>query len=540
MPRHWGDWSIFAALCLALATAPQAATAQDVRDGETLPKNVGALIISPAYTGGTDRFGPRWHVFSRESILTDFADIDLTQVIAGDQAQGISNLLGGPLGITNFRASQSTVGVNFTLGYGITDRLSVAAVLPYAHVTYDLEAWLARPASNAPLAHYRVRDPKAIECPNGELRINDPADLFNKVLEDGGEGYQFNVQDLRKALSSTCLGYKDPMDSSSVAGDGYVHGTGKRTYSGFRDLILGAKYQWWHTELLRLSSLVYVVTPTGSPDDPDDLFDPAFGDGQWDAALLIGATVPVDKFRFSVSTGYEIQFGDSLVRRLAGLSFSDELEGRLARNEITEAELYDKHLDEGTSIPIVTAYEKAEVKRKLGDNIYIYSSVGYELLEWLSLGVTLDFIHHFRDRITDTGRRVADGTRFKTSNAIRAEVEAEIAAGTIAEEDREEQLRLRLPESAERKAAGYAWHTVRDSVVASFGININTLPMFLRDEFPIPLMMGVSATMPVAGKNIDALDSISLSLVVPFATGEVKDPAEYGFDDIEGQGLPWP
>jgi hypothetical protein len=46
----------------------------------------------------------------------------------------------------------------------------------------------------------------------------------------------------------------------------------------------------------------------------------------------------------------------------------------------------------------------------------------------------------------------------------------------------------------------------------------------------------------VAGKNLDAVDAFCLTLTVPFITGEVKDPAEYGYDDDPepGRGLPWP
>lgn len=532
------------------------AWAQDVRDGDTLPARAGGLIIAPAFSGGTERFGPKFRFFGRESILADFAGIDLTRVIAGNRADTVTSLI-GQLGVTNFEASQTSVGLNFTVAYGITDRLTVAASTAWSYASYDIEAWLSPPAGDDPatgepykLSDWRVRDASLLTCPTGDFDISDPAVLIGQLLEQAGGNYRFNVDDLRKALSSSCLGYKDPFDSSARAADGFIHGYGKRSYSGFRDLIFGAKYQWFHGEHLHLSSLLYLVTPTGTPDDPNDLFDPSFGDGNWDAALIVGATIPLGDFRIGVAAGYEIQFADELERRLTGVSFSDELETQLASNQISEQELYDEHLDDGATLNLVPAYDKAVVQRKLGDNIYIYSTFGYQILEWLGVGVSIDFLHHFRDEITDTGTRVADSSRLKTSAELRAEVDqqlaADIAAGTVPPEreaeERVARLRDALPTSAERKAAAYGWHTVRTSIVTGFNVQVNTLGPFLRDEFPLPLIVAVNAAIPVAGKNLDAIDSFGLTLTIPFITGEVKDPAEYGYDDDPepGRGLPWP
>lgn len=530
------------------------AWAQDVRDGDTLPARAGGLIIAPAFSGGTERFGPKFRFFGRESILADFAGISLLESIVGkgaplEQAKG---LLGGDFGVTNFEASQNSVGLNFTLAYGITDRLTVAAVGAWSYASYDIEAWLSSSQPNLPnggRSYYRAKDRRALVCPTGEIQLQNPDDLF-KILDFVGAPYQFNIDDLRTALTSDCFGFKDPFDSSARDANNTIRARGSRNYSGFRDTILGAKYQWFHGEHLHLSSLVYVVMPTGTPDDPDDLFDPSFGDGNWDAALILGATIPLGDFRVGVAAGYEIQFADSLVRRLSGVSFPDELETKLANNEISEQDLYDQYLDDGGSLPIVTAYEKANVSRKLGDNFYLYSTFGYQILEWLGVGMNVDFLYHFRDELTDTGTRVADGTRFKTSAELRAEVDqklaADIAAGTVPPEneaaERVTRLRAALPSSAERRAAAYGWHTVRTSIVTGFNVQVNTLGPFLRDEFPLPLIVAVNAAIPVAGKNLDAIDSFGLTLTIPFITGEVKDPAEYGYDDDPepGRGLPWP
>ncbi len=631
------------ALALALVAPTSLALAQDVRDGDTLPARAGGLIISPAYSGGTDRFGPNWSFFGRESILTDFANIDLKRTIVGDAGGPIDAFLGqqrdtfinpafsgmesgmfyngerdnpldaqgnpkflyrqSTLGYTQFEATQNSVGVNFSLAYGVTDRLTLAAVLPFASATYKIDAHLRTyrtdgdgndiPDSYAPLTNRRIKpkNPDGMDpltCPTGELELTGDGlqELFDDTVTDA---YRFSVGDLSRALTSDCLGYVNPFDDTYMGDDGYLHGRASRSYSGFRDLILGAKYQWFHGRHFNLSTLTYIVLPTGEPDDPDDLFDPSFGDGQVDVALLVGATIPLGRFRIGVSAGYEIQFGDTIVRRLNGLTFSEELENQLINGEITEEELYDEHLDDGTSTPIVTAFDKANVERKLGNNIYVYSTFGYQILEWLGVGVTIDFLHHFRDQITDTGQRVRnadikgegsiegdyelrlnpDGTpiRLQTSAEVRQQAaqaaaqsrEAAITAirngemreptaaelaqiDTDAETLRRDTLRSGYAGSAERKAAAYAWHTVRSSIVAGFSIQVNTLGPFLRDQFPLPIIASLGAAVPMAGKNLDAIDSFSLSLTIPFITGEVKDPAEYGYDDDEkpGSGLPWP
>ncbi|MFO0723496.1 MAG: transporter [Myxococcota bacterium] len=514
--------------------------AQDVRDGDTLPAHAGGLIVNPGFSFGTNRFGPGWRFFKRESILTDFDNLDLANIVVGNGASQLEGLIQGTLGVTHFSASQKSIGLQFTAAYGVTDRLTIAVVVPFGFASYDLDTYLSGVKGPDELSHYGIKDASAITCKGGNLQINQPEDLF-KILDYVSDTYRFNVGDLGRALSSPCLGYKNPIDSTYTLGD-YTHGVGHRSYGGIRDMIMGAKYQWFHGERLHLSTLLYVVAPTGKPDDPDDLFDPAYGDGQWDAALLTGVTIPLGNFRIVGSAGYEIQFGDQIVRRLSGLSFDAKLEGQLARGEISEQQLYADHLDEGSILPIVPAYEKALVSRKLGDNIYVYTGAYYQILEWLSVGVTVDFIHHFRDAITDTGTHIEDGKRYPTSAEIRAQVDAEIAAGTLDASKKEEELIGRLSQSAERKAAAYAWHTVRDTLTMGFGLQVNTLAAFGRGDFPIPLLTGISATIPIGGQNIDALDSIGMNLTIPFITGDVKDPEEYGADDDPdpSKGLPWP
>lgn len=520
---------------IAALLSPAPLLAQGVADANVLPKYSGGLAIQPliGYGPGTlQRFGRGWQA-SRESLIADFNGIDLANLIAGnDESAQQFEALFGTLGVTSFEGSQNSFGINFLLGFGITERLTFVGVLPYQHVTYTLDAALV----GNPTSTLRVKDPEALDCPGGQFDI---AENFDDIVEEGGENYRFNIGDLNRALVSKCLDYR-PVIDRVVTRDGVRHGIGNRTYAGFRDLILGAKYQFYHGRDFDLAALGYVVFPTGRQDDPDDLFDVRLGDGQWDAALLAAITLPLGRFTLAGSAGYEFSFADTFTTRLSGLSFSPELEDRLARGELTEEELFDRHLDEGQILPIVTRFDKVDVQRKLGDTVYVYSYATFRIVEWLSIGASLNWLHHFRDRIDEVGPRPAPAERYRTEAEIRAEVDDLIADGTIEEENRIVELRNRLAESEGRKRASYSWRTVRGNLVAGIGLNFNFIGPFLRDEFPIPLIANISVSRFIAGQNLDTPDAVSLTLILPFIAGDVRNPIEYGYDDEIGGGTPWP
>jgi hypothetical protein len=510
---------------------PGALRAQGVSDAEVLPQGVGAFLIQPGITygnGALERFGRGWQT-RRESLIADYNGIDLTEVFLGDAAAD-SDLL-PKFGKTGFEGQQTSVAFNFMAAFGITDRLTLVGVLPFMHVDYTLDAYLTPDPDNQ--SNGRLLDSKDLTCPGGNF------DLTKLPLNFDEEDYGFNVADLNRALASPCLGYKAPVSRFERTGD-VTHGYGDHKYTGFRDLILGAKYQFFHGRHFNLAGLSYVVLPTGSPDDPDDLFDPAFGDGQTDVALLAAVTVPLGDFRFAMSAGYEYQFGDSIERRLNSLTFDDELETQLARGEISERELLDRRVDDGTLVPVVTVYDKAEVKRKLGDNIYVYSYVSYSIFEWLWVGASLNFLHHFRDEVLEIGPRPENTAPYLTEAQVRADVEARIASGELPETERETTLKEGLANTAERRKAAYGWRTVRGNLVGGLSVGVNTVPMFLRDEFPLPLILSVSISRNLAGQNLDTPDAVQAQIVIPFAIGDVLDPGSVAYDGEEGAHLPWP
>ncbi len=516
-------------LALLLTLLPAAAWAQGVSDAEVLPQGSGGLAIQPllGYGPGTlQRFGRGWQV-GRESLIADFNGINLSELIAGGDAELLETVAGGTLGVTRFDGTQRSFGINFLLAFGVTERLTFVGLLPYQNVNYTLRASLEGATSNL-----RVKDPEALDCGDDfDLAAN-----FDDIVEDGGESYTFNIGDLNRALISKCFSYRPVIDG--VQGG---MGTADRNYSGFRDLILGAKYQFFRGRDFNLAALGYVVFPTGKQDDPDDLFDVRLGDGQWDAALLAAISLPFGKrFRLGASAGYEISFADTFTTRLGTVSFSDDLENQLARGEISEAELFDRYLDDGQLVPVATRFDRVDIQRKLGDTLYLYSYLNFQIVEWLSVGVSVNALHHFRDAVNDIGARPEGTAPYQTEDEIRAEVDRLVADGEIQEENRITELRNRFASSAARKRASYAWRTVRGNLVAGVGVNFNFLGPFLRGEFPVPLLAQLSVSRFIAGQNLDTPDAVQATLIIPFVVKDVRDPAEYGYDDEVGGGTPWP
>jgi hypothetical protein len=528
------------------------ARAQSLADAETLPKNTGGLIINPGFgygPGALQRFGRGWQI-QRESLVADFDDIDLTTVIAGDEGDTIARLV-GKLGTTSFEAKQTAFAVNFFAAYGITDRLTVAALLPFMAVRYELDAALI-PFEEDPSdptdddffhSYYTVKNAEQLTCPGGSFDITDPASLIggeNALLEDGrdrfGPNYQFNIADLNRALGSDCLGYRQPIDRTETR-DGVVHGIGERTFAGFRDMALAAKYQLLRHKYIHLGLIGYVILPTGKPDKPEDLFDFKFGDGNAGAALLGAYTIPIGNFQMGGSIGYEWEFADSIEIRLNNITFSDELETQLATGQITEEQLFERHLDDASLVPIVTRYDQVRVERKLGDNIYVYTSFGYKIFDWLSVGLTVNFLHHFRDEIREIGARPEGTPRYLTE----AEVRGRVAAMRLPAKQHIETLKQQLGETDGRKKAAYGWRTVRGNLDVGFGITFNAIPLFLRGDFPVPIIIGLGINRFIAGQNLDTPEAISLQIALPFVTSlDIVDPAEYGYDNEEGGGLPFP
>lgn len=520
-PPLWALW---------ITLWPTLASAQSLNDGDVLPKNVGGVIISPGTSYGNgllQRYAAGWQTF-RESVLTDVNDVPLANQF-GDPA-AVRFGLNGDLGTTSFDGSASSFALNLTGAYGITDRLTVAVVAPFQWVRYSLDAALV----------YKDGDPSDfhvtgnLQCPAGNFNLNLDSITALGTFEDG---YRFNIGDLERVLTSECFGYDPVFDRFERGDDGLLHGRTNRTKSGFRDIAFGAKYQFFHGRHVRLAGLFYVVAGTGKPASPNKLIDFKLGDGNWNVGFVLGSTFPLGNFRLGLGAGYDIELPDSERLRLYGLGFSQAQEDRLARGEITEQELFAE-VDQGNIQPLVTRYDVVEVQRKLGNNINVYGVLSYQVFEWLSVGVTFTLLHHFRDRINSIGDRPDGAAPYPTEQEVRAEVQAMVDRGEIAEDDRIQALKDRLPGTDGRKKAAYSWRTVRGQLGMGFGLNFNTLAMFARDEFPIPLIASIGMNYFVAGQNIDTPDSLALNLTLPFALGEVKDPASWGYDE-DGEGPPW-
>lgn len=119
--------------------------------------------------------------------------------------------------------------------------------------------------------------------------------------------------------------------------------------TGLGDIIVSAKYRTFESEYISNALQVGVVAPTGRVDDPDNLIDLAFGDGQWD---IFGMVVFDQPLAESVTLSEYAKY-------------TEQLPGKKTVRLITEEE----------SI----AVEKDSVRFKLGNKLDLGTNIAMNL-----------------------------------------------------------------------------------------------------------------------------------------------------------------
>jgi len=159
--------------------------------------------------------------------------------------------------------------------YGVTDRLSVGLILPIVHGETIFKGLVENSSSYAEQTNTlpQVHPEKAIRQ---NLASSLSIATFNKVLKE-----QYGYSGALQSWSGTGLG----------------------------DLELGAKYQYFKNSQWRATAKTGFRLPTGREDDPDQLLDLAFGDGQTDFAFF--SLIDFDlhpQLTFTWEAGYTVQF----------------------------------------------------------------------------------------------------------------------------------------------------------------------------------------------------------------------------------------
>lgn len=234
----------------ALALCP--VSIASAQDASVLPKGTFSFGVDNRFYFPTDqRFGPHGNA-------EDLAGAFNNRALDASVFPSLSAL--NPL-VPGGRASIGDSSVHFeydynilvfTPAYGVTDRLTIGAEIPYYWVHNNVHASVnSAPGSSANVGLRTGPGVGPCALPVAVLPLACP------------NTRRFTTEDVQQILGPGLPG---------ISGFGF-----KRiedfTAEGFGDISLGAKYQYLRTDDWRLAATVGVRFPTGRPDDPDDLAD---------------------------------------------------------------------------------------------------------------------------------------------------------------------------------------------------------------------------------------------------------------------------
>lgn len=245
---------------------------------------------------------------------------------------------------------------------GMTDRLTVAVALPVYDMALNLGVgFRAAPTADAfKLSLADTYNNQAQGARDFVDRINDAVGRLNTKLVDNG------------------YSRLEPWQEAGVG-----------------DLQVLAKYAFVNEGPIALAGQGGLVAPTGRTDDPDNLIDAGFGDGQWDAFVQLSADQPLGDSGvfFNQYAKYTYQFAD---RKSVRLKTPEE------------------------SIEV----EKSRVGFKLGDKVNAGASVQYGADFGLTSGVGYNYYRKDKDAY-DAGASAGELEK----DTFQQSHEAEVALG---------------------------------------------------------------------------------------------------------------
>jgi hypothetical protein len=233
------------------------------------------------------------------------------------------------------------------LQYGITDRLTVGARIPFYWRKNEVKAFLD--ASKATVGKntnplFPPLVPLSLPVPGTQrLTTQDVQNLLGKGLDIGTThipGYGFK-----------------PVESWSD--------------NGVSDIEVGGKYQYLKTNNWQLAFTGAIRFPTGEVDDPDNLVDTKFGDGAY--ALL-----------------FQLQNDFTGIRNL--------LLNATLRYDLVLPHSERLRVPDSVHQPITTNEEY--VNRNIGDRIEIEASGTYEFLNGFSFSLLYKYGYKFKDHVS--------------------------------------------------------------------------------------------------------------------------------------------
>lgn len=320
---------------------------------EVLPKGVfSASATTKFFLPVDERFDPDGNIEDAAADFNTILDSRVFPALAVFEGPPF-NLLSASVGSSVVSFEYDVVEVYLDFAYGINDRLTVGVEIPYRWVKNSVEARLD--TANATVG----RNPF----------FGTPGDPFGvPLIPIAVGGTPLDTEDIQALLG----------DGLDVNGDGTVEipGFGYKRFeswsdSGFLDIDVGARYQYFRNEDWRLALTGGVKLPTGDVDDPDNLVDVGFGKGAW------------------------------------GLFFHSNNDYTGIKNLVLNATfMYTLYLPDRETLRIPDnvnqpiTINKEKVDRDIGDVIELETEAKYEFLKGANISLLYKFGHSFKDDIS--------------------------------------------------------------------------------------------------------------------------------------------
>jgi len=354
-------------------------------DAMVLPKGFFRLWVKPIYTSFNERVDPNSDI---ENLARDY-NTDLDRNIFSDlgaMEDGLKDagfLKSGTIlsaGRVDLQIKANVFILGTALEYGLTENLTLGIIAPFIWGKMDVDADIRKGSASVgpnpnkdamfngftgvpivPLSD-SISAPDLFKGIQRGIKYNDgTADVKNKDWDYPENGMVADdVQNLLNAL----YGY-DRFDDW----DGGM---------GIGDIEIGFKYQYYKTDNFRFALQTGVRLPTGKNDDPDNMVDIPYGNGQTDVALYLmnDYVSPWEELWFNFTLRYVVQLPD--------------------KQELRVPSDVNKPL---------TGY-KEEVDRKLGDYAELEFEVHYNPIDVVSIEF-MNFVYiKARDHIDQKARWV--------------------------------------------------------------------------------------------------------------------------------------
>jgi hypothetical protein len=263
-------------------------------DARTLPQGILRMRLRPIASFASER----WDQDGRAEALThDLDRRELDSSVFPDLAtlERVYGYQGGSLsiGTSHVEGAMQVYALGVAAELGITDRLSAGVVLPIVHGRMALGRVELEPETECTAIRCGIArnlgDTLITKDDSGYLPLDHDKDPSTRLATSVG------TEDVQSILTDD-LGYRR-LESRSVTGIG--------------DLELGLKYRLLDWGPYTTAVQGGVRFPTGRTDDPDDLVDVPFGDGQLDLGVAWqNDLVILDGLAIDATVRYTVQLPD--------------------------------------------------------------------------------------------------------------------------------------------------------------------------------------------------------------------------------------